>query len=280
MAITKRKSEPGQVEVREFRTLIYGHYRDNGRALPWRQTDNPYHILVSEIMLQQTQVGRVIEKYEGYLALFPDFRALASARLSEVVKAWQGLGYNRRALALKTIAQRVMDDYSGVLPSSVDELTRLPGIGRNTAAAICAFAFNEPVVFIETNIRAAYMGYFFKEQETVHDMEILPLVEVTLDKTNPRNWYNALMDYGAMLKKTRQVANSKNSGYRKQSLFTGSDRQIRGRILKALVNSPTMTEAEIVQVTGSHVERVRPILLRLAGEGFVRESQGRYSITA
>ena len=260
--------------------VVYGHYGDNGRALPWRRTDNLYHILVSEIMLQQTQVGRVMEKYEEFLALFPDFRALASARLSQVVTAWQGLGYNRRALALKTIAQRVMDDYSGVLPSSVEELTRLPGIGRNTAAAICAFAFNEPVVFIETNIRAVYMDYFFKEQETVHDTEILPLIEVTLDKTNPRNWYNALMDYGAMLKKTRQVANSKNSGYRKQSLFTGSDRQIRGRILKALVSSPTMTEAEIVQETGSHVERVRPILLRLAGEGFIRESHGLYCIMA
>ena len=260
--------------------VVYGHYGDKGRALPWRRTDNPYHILVSEIMLQQTQVGRVMEKYEEFLALFPGFRALASARLSQVVAAWQGLGYNRRALALKTIAQRVMDDYSGVLPSSVEELTRLPGIGRNTAAAICAFAFNEPVVFIETNIRAVYMDYFFKEQETVHDTEILPLIEVTLDKTNPRTWYNALMDYGAMLKKTRQVANSKNSGYRKQSLFTGSDRQIRGRILKALVSSPTMTEAEIVQETGSHVERVRPILLRLAGEGFIRESHGLYCIMA
>ena len=154
----KKKLTPA--EVRKFKEMIYGYYREHGRTLPWRLTHNPYHILVSEIMLQQTQVQRVLEKYEPFLDAFPNFPALARAPLSKILATWQGLGYNRRAIALSQISRKVMDDFHGVLPSSVDTLMTFPGIGHATASAIAAFAFLTPAVFIETNIRRVYIHCF------------------------------------------------------------------------------------------------------------------------
>jgi A/G-specific adenine glycosylase len=149
--MTRRKISP--VEMTRFRKAILDYYQSHGRRLPWRNTRDPYHILVSEIMLQQTQVGRVIEKYEQFLSAFPDFASLALAPLREVLAIWQGLGYNRRAIALKHIAVEVMIAHNGLLPSSEEALLRMPGIGKATASSITAFAFNKPSVFIETNIR-------------------------------------------------------------------------------------------------------------------------------
>ena len=268
----------GRDRIRRFRRVIYGHYHKEGRVFPWRYTDDPYEILVSEIMLQQTPVDRVIGKYEQFIALFPDFTCLASASLSEVLSVWQGLGYNRRALALRAIADKVLSRFGGRLPCSVEELIRLPGIGRTTASAVCSFAFNRPVVFAETNIRAVYMDYFLKETAVVHDSEILPLVAITLDRANPRIWYYALMDYGAMLKKRKRVSNSKSSAYRKQASFKGSNRQARGTILKVLIADPGISQNEIVVKTGMEPVRVELNLQRLIGEGFIRKVDDTYSL--
>jgi A/G-specific adenine glycosylase len=167
--------------IRSFRQKIYRYYRSHGRALPWRTTRNPYHILVSEIMLQQTQVERVLQKYPQFVTAFPDFKTLAKAPLRKILHVWQGMGYNRRALFLKKIAVAVVEKFNGRLPRTIEELMSLSGIGKNTAASISAFAFNKPVAFIETNIRSVFIHCFFQDQDDVNDREILPLVEKTLD---------------------------------------------------------------------------------------------------
>ncbi len=262
----------------EFRNVIYSYYRQHGRTMPWRETRDPYRILVSEIMLQQTQVDRVVGKYEAFLEAFPDFRALAHAPLEAVLRKWQGLGYNRRALALKTTAVRIVEEFEGILPLSPDVLKTLPGIGSATASAICAFAFNIPVVFIETNIRTVFIHFFFSDNHRVSDRAILPLVTRTLDRDNPREWYYALMDYGAMLKKKGETAYRKSAGYRKQPGFQGSRRQARGRILKLLLSEGALTGHAIAAALDLHPESVRELLVGLQKEGFVRESGEGYGI--
>ena len=224
-----------------FRRRLYRFFHDQGRQLPWRATTDPYHILVSEIMLQQTQVERVALKYEPFLNAFPDVWSLARAPLRDIMAAWQGLGYNRRALALQRIARRLVAEFDGRLPDSVDTLRTFPGIGEATAGALAAFAFNQPVVFIETNIRRVFLHCFFPGQSGVRDREILPLVDQTLDRLQPRPWYYALMDYGSMLKRAAPNPNRRSAHHQRQAPFADSDRQIRGLILKALLGSPALS---------------------------------------
>jgi A/G-specific adenine glycosylase len=263
---------------RAFRAIIYDHYRTDGRKLPWRETEDPYHILVSEIMLQQTQVERVISKYGAFIAAFPDFQSLAQAPLQEILEVWQGLGYNRRAIALKKIAELVVTTYNGTLPSHPDELKKLPGIGRYTAAAIATFAFHQPTVVIETNIRTVFIHFFFHDQDNIKDTEILPLVEQTLDTAQPRIWYYALMDYGAMLKQQHPNPSRRSAHYHKQTPFHGSNRELRGMILRTLTRESTMSERELVQTLTMDSERVRGTLVQLQDEGFIEKSGNRYRI--
>ena len=270
--------EPHTESPVQFRKLIYDHYRLHGRALPWRLTWDPYCVFVSEIMLQQTQVGRVLEKYGEFIGAFPDFPALAGAPLARVLSLWQGLGYNRRALWLKEGAIAVMERFSGSLPQSPGVLATLPGIGPATAASIAAFAFNEPTVFIETNIRTVFIHFFFHNADEVRDSQILPLVARTLDRRDPRTWYYALMDYGTMLKKEGEKGHRRSAGYRTQSRFHGSDRQVRGAILKLLVERRALPESALIDLVRSPVEKVRKNLGDLQREGFVRESEEGYTI--
>jgi len=185
--------------TKAFQKVIWRFFAQNGRDLPWRRTKNPYKILVSEIMLQQTQVERVIPKYAEWLARFPTAATLATAARATVLTTWRGLGYNRRALALKRAAESIVA--RGKFPREVAEILELPGVGPYTAGAIAAFAFNEPVVMIETNIRTVFIHHFFSDQKNVRDSELLPLIEKTLPRLKPREWYWALMDYGSHLKK-------------------------------------------------------------------------------
>ncbi len=264
--------------IRTFQGEVYDFYRKHGRTFPWRRTRNPYHILVSEIMLQQTQTERVGEKYKQFIASFPDFASLAHAPLREILRVWQGLGYNRRAVALKKAAQTVMTKFHGDLPSSPEALISLSGIGRATACAICAFAFNEPVVFIETNIRRVFIHCFFQGRQGIKDAEILPLVAKTLDTSNPRKWYFGLMDYGAMLKKQHQNPNRKSAHYQKQPPFEGSNRQIRGMILKLLTAESPLSHREIAERLGKDPERVKGNLTQLQEEGFIRKDRAGFAI--
>ena len=274
----KQKS-PATPAIKKFRTIVSRSYKKHGRDLPWRKTKNPYHILVSEVMLQQTQVERVTTKYAEFITAFPDFTSLAHASLQEVLRVWQGMGYNRRAVALKEIAVRVIRDFNGMLPDSVDVLATLPGIGMATASSICAFAFNQPVVFIETNIRRVFIHFFFQDKQHVADRDILLLVEKTLNRRNPRTWYSALMDYGVLLKRQFPGINKKSAQYQKQSPFQGSNRQMRGKMLKTLIEGPA-TAAAIARMLKIDAGQAGQLLSQLRKEGFIIKKGTRYFIAA
>lgn len=265
-------------EVQKFQEMIYCYYREHGRNLPWRMTQNPYHILISEIMLQQTQVQRVIGKYERFIKIFPDFSSLARTPLRTVLSEWQGLGYNRRAIALKKISQRVTEEFHGNLPSAVETLITFPGIGKATASAISAFAFHIPTVFIETNIRRVFIHSFFRDKTNITDAEILPLVEKTLDTSNPRQWYYALMDYGVMLKQKYENFNKRSAHYQKQSPFQGSNRQVRGMILKALIGASSVSEPEMAQKFQISKEKLTSNLIQLEKEGFIKKKRKKFTL--
>jgi len=266
--------------VARFRETIYQHYADHGRTMPWRASRDPYHILVSEIMLQQTQVERVLSKYEQFIAIFPDFFSLAQAPLRDLLSVWQGLGYNRRAISLQRIGQRVVAEYGGKLPDSVETLQTFPGVGPATAGAICAFAFNQPTAFIETNIRRVFIHCFFPGRNGIKDKEILPLVEGTLDTSQPRTWYFALMDYGAMLKEMSANPNRRSAHHTRQPPFDGSNRQIRGLILKLLLENSTATEGELLRAVGRSPDLVKKIISQLVKEGFIRKTGKRLTISS
>ncbi len=267
-----------QEAIQRFQSEVYVHYHAHPRPLPWRETEDPYQILVSEIMLQQTRVERVVEKYREFLAAFPDLTALAQAPLRDVLHVWQGLGYNRRAIALKETAKKVVQDFDGALPGSAEQLRSLPGIGPYTAGAIAAFAFHQPVPIIETNIRTVYIQCFFAERQDVKDSEIMPLIQATLDRNNPREWYYALMDYGVMLKQTHGNPSRKSAHHTRQSRFEGSDRQIRGKILKLLLQKPLSGKDEIFQAIKEDPLRLDKILKGLKKDGFIVRKGTKYGI--
>lgn len=265
--------------IPEFRQAVLDYYRDHGRDLEWRKTTDPYHILVSEIMLQQTQVERVSGKFPAFIARFPDFGSLASAPLPEVLLSWQGMGYNRRAVFLQRSARRAAEEYDGTLPQDPDVLATFPGIGRATAASICAFAFDMPVVFIETNIRRVFIHYFFGDSATtVNDTDILPLVKKALYRKSPRTWYNALMDLGSDLKTATENPNRRSRHYTKQAAFEGSDRKIRGSIIRILLTHKRLTRKAVIRQFTEEEERVARILGDLEAEGFIARSGAWVSI--
>lgn len=251
-----------------FQQRIYAFYHEHGRHdLPWRKTNDPYKIFISEIMLQQTQVPRVIEKYNEFVTTLPSFASVVSAPQSEVIRLWQGLGYNRRALFLKRSADMIETQFQGKIPNTTDKLLTLPGVGPNTAGSLLAFVYNQPAVFIETNIRRVFINEFFKDRKKITDKNILPLIEKLLDKKNPREWYYALMDYGTLLAK-RENVNQKSAHYTKQSTFKGSKREVRGMILKLLSEKGTVTTKEIQQNTKTGYN-LDCIVTELEHEGFL-----------
>jgi len=266
------------ISLAAFRQKVWRYYRQHGRVLPWRLTTDPYAILVSEIMLQQTQVERVVPKYEAWMQRFNGWRDLADAPLADVLVYWQGLGYNRRAKYLQLCAQAVLEQYDGVLPHSEDELRSLPGVGSYTAAAVRAFAFNQPSIMIETNIRTAFLYHFFPEQQQVSDTTIVPLITATVSARQPRRWYWALMDYGAFLKKEHGNPNARSKHYVRQSTFSGSNRQARGRIIALLTSRGAVAIEEMMHELQVGEARARTALAQLESEGLVVLSRGRYRI--
>ncbi len=246
--------------------------------MPWRETDDPYRVFVSEVMLQQTQVSRVLQKFNRFIEEFPDFGSLAAAPLSRVYAVWQGLGYNRRAVSLKRAAQAIVAGHHGRLPATEESLASLPGIGSATASSIMAFAFNLPVVFIETNIRTVFIHFFFKNRNRVSDEEIIRYVEKCLYKKNPRVWYWALMDYGTMLKKSGHDKNTRSRHYKKQSRFEGSRRQVRGAVLKCLLSSTWVSVEMLASSLGKPRGLIAEILGELEKEGFLCRNGKKYRL--
>lgn len=263
--------------IRLFRHLVNNFYSRHGRSFPWRETSDPYRILVSEIMLQQTQVMRVVPKYTQFTGKFPDFASLAGASVRDVLEVWKGLGYNRRALALLSIAQTVHSMYGNKLPSSPDILVTFPGIGKYTAAAIAAFAFRQPTVFIETNIRTVYLHHFFPAEDGVPDSRILPLIEKALDRNRPREWYYALMDYGAVIKETANHGR-RSASWRRQSPFKGSNRELRSTIVSLIMEGVPLSEADIIEKVGRDPSSVCRNLVQLQKEGFLTKKGDLYNI--
>ena len=244
--------------------------------MPWREDTSPYSIFISEVMLQQTQVSRVLTKYPIYISQFPDFISLAHANTSVLLSTWQGMGYNRRALYLKSAADIVCNKYNSVLPDDPSLLDELPGIGYATACSISAFAYNKPVAFIETNIRRVYIHHYFGDTDTVSDDDIFPVVQRTVDTKNPREWYWALMDYGAYLATKVENPNKKSRHYSIQKRFKGSVREVRGSLLKLLLTKPlSVNELKVIY---KNDERLFTAVMQLEKEGFIVEKKRKYYI--
>jgi A/G-specific adenine glycosylase len=259
-----------------FRHLVFAHYKQHGRhALPWRKTRDPYKILVSEMMLQQTQVDRVVLFYTAWVKRYPTIQSLAKASLSDVLSSWQGLGYNRRPKMLHQAAKLVVAIHNGKLPKSVKELEQLPGIGPYTARAVAAFAYNQDVVFIETNLRTAVTHHFFPDREKVADAELLPILTKAFPQGNAREWYSALMDYGSYLKRSGVRINHRSTSYTKQKAFRGSNREVRGALLKQLILGPATGISLLKLFPKERVEQTKEQLDALLKEGLIQKA-GRF----
>lgn len=271
---------PNGSTVAEFQSMILDFYRQEGRSFPWRETRDPYAILVSELMLQQTQTERVVPKYLAWLEAFPTAADLAAAPFPQVLAAWSGLGYNRRAGYLQSACRQVVQELGGVFPSTAKELQRLKGVGAYTAGAVAAFAFNRPEVFIETNIRSVYLFFFYPDQEKVSDAQLMPLIQATVYHQDPRRWYYALMDYGAALKKSTANPNRQSRHYSRQSRFEGSLRQARGAIVRQLSlggNRPQALE-DLAAGTGIDLYRMQGAAESLVSEGMICRQGDLYCI--
>ncbi len=261
----------------DFQELIAQKGRELYRTMPWREDTRPYYVLVSEIMLQQTQVDRVVPKFESFIDRFPDEATLAEASLGDVLALWSGLGYNRRAKYLHDAAKMIVNEYDGSFPSSYDDLVKLPGVGPNTAGAIMAYAYNQPVIFIETNVRTVYFEHFFADGDKVHDAEVRAAIESTLDRKHPREFYWALMDYGSWLKRQGAGRVTQSKHYKKQSALKGSVREIRGQIIRQLTNGDK-TEDELRRMV-IYDERFKAALTGVMKDGLVVQTENILHLT-
>lgn len=293
----------------KFRNIVWKYWKEQGRHdLPWRKTTDPYKILVSEVMLQQTQVERVIPHYRSFLERFPTVRALAEAPLSEVLISWQGLGYNRRAKMLHEAAKCILTQQpvstaqkntrlNLVFPENASELEKLPGIGPYTAGAVVAFAYNHDGIFVETNIRTVITHHFFSTQQLgktvsqntiiydsildlVDDRDIRKVLEKVYPQGRAREWYAALMDYGAHLKRSGVRINAKAKDYKKQSAFRGSGREVRGAIVRAL-SGTSQTESALTKLfPKERASQMEEQIEKLAKEGIIVKKGATYSLAS
>ncbi len=262
-----------------FAAFVLDFYDRYGRKFPWRETDDVYRVLLSEMMLQQTQTGRVLEKYQEFLTLWPTLEDLAQAPFDQLLDHWRGLGYNRRALNLKRCAQ-ASEAYGYTLPCDEKALLALPGIGPSTAAAIIAFSYHKPAIYLETNIRRVLLFAFHPEEEAVEDRilrddlkRLLPLAG------DGKRWYYALMDYGVLLKHLVPNPNARSKGYHRQSRFEGSNRQVRGMLVHALSESGARDIQALYGMLPFGPERIDKALSDLVRDGLVSRLGRLYRIS-
>jgi A/G-specific adenine glycosylase len=267
------------MDIAEFKDIIYRNFEKAGRRFPWRENCSPWGVLVSEFMLQQTQTERVIPYFAHWMTAWPTPESFYKASLEEALRSWSGLGYNRRCRLLKECAAYITVNCSGRIPQTPETLLPLPGIGPYTSGAIACFAYNYPAIFIETNIRAVMLHFFFKGRTNVKDADLVPFLEASLDKSNPRKWYWALMDYGVILKKLTINPNRRSAHYAKQSKFEGSFRQRRGKIVKILAASGSADIGQLEENTGMAKEELYPVLEALKKDLMIAEHGGKYKIS-
>lgn len=260
---------------REFRELVWRQANELYRDMPWRDEPTLYYVLVSELMLQQTQVPRVLTKFAEFMQSFPTVESLAQASLADVLRVWQGLGYNRRAKFLHLAAQQIVAHGQ---PRTIDELVALPGVGRNTAGAMMNYVYNQPTAFVETNIRTVYFHHFFADRTDVTDAELLQLVEDTMDREHPREWFWALMDYGRQLKSAGAGRLDASRHYRKQSPLAGSVREVRGQVILLLTKHQSQTMAELRE-RWPHDPRLELALAGLVRDGLIQQQPDGYYLT-
>jgi A/G-specific adenine glycosylase len=232
---TKTGPQPDEQDIATFCALVRAEGVRLYRALPWRHVADPFAVLTSEVMLQQTQVSRVLKHWDRWMSAFPTADALAAASTTDVLELWQGMGYHRRALALKRAAEQCSERYEGRVPRGYQQLLELPGVGPATAAGVCVFAWGEPQVYLETNVRAVFLHHFFEGCDQVADREIIPLIEATCDTGDPRGWYYALLDYGNHLKQVLPNPSRRSRHHARQSVFEGSVRQKRAFLLREVL---------------------------------------------
>ncbi len=273
-----KKSEQEKISAFQKKILLW--YSLNQRDLPWRKTRNAYTILVSEIMLQQTQVTRVVPKFEAWMSAFPTVQALAKASVADVLALWSGLGYNRRALNLKKTAQTVVDHYEGIFPKTERELLSLPGIGPYTARAVLCFAYDKQVAVVDTNVRKVILTQFLHGQPdhtmrlgdasrlSVDEKHIASLADALLPVGKAYEWNQALMDYASAVLKKEKIP------VQKQSTFLGSHRYYRGKILKELITRKTILYEDLglllkKDFTAEDEAWLNGLVKELTSEGFV-----------
>jgi A/G-specific adenine glycosylase len=259
--------------IQEFQKNVFYFYQKNKRDLPWRKTTDPYKILLSELMLQQTQVNRVILYYEKWIARWPDIHALASASLAEVLQAWMGLGYNTRAINLHKAARKIVIEFDSNVLEAMKQYKEIPGVGRYTSQAVQIFSTNADLVTIDTNIRRIFIKEFHLPKE-VSDKELWRLAEQCLPKGKSRKWHNALMDYGALFLTAQKTGIKPKT---QQSRFEGSDRQIRARILRCLLND-TMSLSELKKTFRIEQKRLRRILDKMVTEKIIVNKNNSYQL--
>jgi A/G-specific adenine glycosylase len=247
-------------------------------VFPWRTNPTPYRVLVSEIMLQQTQAERVAQKYREFLTAFPSVRSLARAPQGRVLRAWQGLGYNRRALMLRRSAQAVVSRFNGRIPGTIEELRGLPGVGPYTAAAVLVFAWNRPATVLETNIRSVFIHHFFPRRRGISDTELIPLIEATQDTHAPRRWYSALMDYGSVLKRAEANPSRRSIHHASQPRFRGSRRELRGAILALAARKRSVVPSDVRAVLLRSAKEIAACFADLVREGFLVRSGSRFRL--
>jgi len=260
--------------ILEFRKKILSFYKQNRRELPWRQTTDPYAILVSEIMLQQTQVDRVIPKYVAWLERFPTVRALAHASLADVLKQWSGLGYNRRGKYLHDVAKQIVEDCNGIIPDTVESLQKLPGIGPYTARSILIFANNKDIATVDTNIRRILI-HEFKLSEKTSQKELFLLAQNVMPKGHSRDWHNALMDYGATLMTSRRTGIKPLTT---QPKYLGSKRYYRGKIIKLLTEKDAISHDELAATYQGNAE-IYGIVADLEREGLIEKVRKKKAVS-
>jgi A/G-specific adenine glycosylase len=260
----QQRQHPDPAKIAAVRAGLLNWFRRHSRDLPWRRTRDPYPILVSEVMLQQTQVDRVIPCYEAFLNRYPTVEALAEAPTAEVIRLWSGLGYNRRAINLQLTARFVTEELGGEFPRDIESLRRLPGVGPYTAGAIAAFAFEQDAAFADTNMRRVLHRLFVGSDvpvQTASEREVLAIAEEAVPPGQGWEWNQAVMEFGALHCTARKplcvvcplqsvccaypkvlsdlAVLPKGVRLKREAPYAGSNRFYRGRVIEALRELPS-----------------------------------------